>query len=285
MENKVLVSVDMITYMHEAYITQAIEGVLMQETNFEYELIIADDCSPDNTEEVVRNIIATHPKGHIIKYFRHEKNMGMHANGDFALQKCHGKYIALCEGDDFWTDRLKLQKQVDFLENNREYSLCFHPVEFLHKHNIKTFSLKLSENIKNFTILDLAENNFIFTSSVVFKSDSFSMPVWMQYSPVGDYPMYMICAKNGLLAYLPHYMSVYRLNTGIWSTKSYKYQIINLIFALNLLIKNFYEDKNVVFKLESQKNKYLNDLYSKEELGKKILLVLKLKNYIKKLFL
>ena len=71
-----MVSVDMITYLHEAYITQAIEGVLMQETNFEYELIIVDDCSPDNTEEVVRNIIATNPKGHIIKYFRHDTRNG-----------------------------------------------------------------------------------------------------------------------------------------------------------------------------------------------------------------
>ena len=126
MEKKLMVSVDMITYKHEAYIAQAIEGVLMQETNFEYDLIIADDCSPDKTEEIVKNIIATHPKGHIIKYFRHEKNIGMQANGLFAVQECKGKYIALCEGDDYWTDPLKLQKQVDFLEENPSYVMSFH---------------------------------------------------------------------------------------------------------------------------------------------------------------
>jgi glycosyltransferase involved in cell wall biosynthesis len=125
MENKLMVSVDMITYKHEAYIAQAIEGVLMQETNFEYDLIIADDCSPDKTEEIVKNIIATHPKGHIIKYFRHEKNIGMNQNGLFAVQQCKGKYIAICEGDDYWTDPLKLQKQVDFLEANLAYGLVF----------------------------------------------------------------------------------------------------------------------------------------------------------------
>jgi len=121
-----MVSICMITYKHEAYIKQAIEGVLMQETTFEFDLIIADDCSPDKTFDVVNEIIKTHPNGFRIKYFRHDTNIGMQANGQFALEKCVGKYIALCEGDDYWTDPLKLQKQVDFLEVNPEFSFCCH---------------------------------------------------------------------------------------------------------------------------------------------------------------
>lgn len=150
MENKLMVSVDMITYKHEAYIAQAIEGVLMQETNFEYDLIIADDCSPDKTEEIVKNIIATHPKGHIIKYFRHEKNIGMHQNGLFAVQQCKGKYIAICEGDDYWIDPLKLQKQVDFLEANQDY--VFTVGGYLTRY--------LNENKEEVTIRKIKENDF-----------------------------------------------------------------------------------------------------------------------------
>src|ERR1035437_6654292 len=121
-----IVSVIMITYMHENFIRQAIESVLIQETKFRFESIIADDCSPDKTPEIVNEIISTHSKGYRIKYFRQKENLGMNSNGIFALSKCIGKYIALCEGDDYWTDPYKLQKQVIFLETNSHIAGCFH---------------------------------------------------------------------------------------------------------------------------------------------------------------
>src|SRR5690606_34101688 len=123
-----LISVCMITYNHEAYIKQAIEGILMQQTNFDVELIIADDCSTDRTETIIRELIENHSENFKIKYYRHDINIGMMPNFIFSLKKCTGKYIALCEGDDYWTDPLKLQKQVDFLEGNPEYGICFHNV-------------------------------------------------------------------------------------------------------------------------------------------------------------
>lgn len=116
----------MITYGHEHYITQAIEGVLMQQCDFDFELIIANDCSPDNTDAVVNSIIATHEKGSLITYIKRAKNMGFENNFIDALNRGRGKYLAICEGDDFWTDKLKLQKQIDFLEANPEYVLCTH---------------------------------------------------------------------------------------------------------------------------------------------------------------
>jgi glycosyltransferase involved in cell wall biosynthesis len=124
MENKPMVSVSMITYGHENYIAQAIEGVLMQECDFEIELILANDCSPDNTDAIVQGFLKNHPRGSCIKYIKHDKNIGMMSNGNFAAKQCKGKYIAICEGDDYWTDPLKLQKQVDFLEGNPDYSMC-----------------------------------------------------------------------------------------------------------------------------------------------------------------
>jgi glycosyltransferase involved in cell wall biosynthesis len=121
-----MVSVVMITYKHENYIAKAIEGVLMQEASFDFELVIADDCSPDGTANVVNHYINTHPNGHRINYLRHLKNVGMQENFILGFDQCKGKYIALCEGDDYWTDSHKLQKQVDFLEANPEVLLCGH---------------------------------------------------------------------------------------------------------------------------------------------------------------
>ena len=130
MSNKnIMVSICCITYNHENFIRDAIEGFLMQQTNFDYEIIIANDCSPDNTDSFVKKYINNHPKGKLIKYFRHDKNIGVMPNFIFALKQCTGKYIALCEGDDYWTDPYKLQKQVDFLEANLDYTICFHLVE------------------------------------------------------------------------------------------------------------------------------------------------------------
>lgn len=118
-----LVSVVMITYGHEHYIAEAIHGVLMQETDFEMELIIANDKSPDNTDAVVRKIISEHAKGNIIKYTSHQENLGMIKNFNWTLNQTKGTYIAICEGDDYWTDPLKLQKQVSFLKENMDYDL------------------------------------------------------------------------------------------------------------------------------------------------------------------
>jgi glycosyltransferase involved in cell wall biosynthesis len=120
----IFVSVIMITYKHEQFIAKAIEGVLMQKCDFEVELIIADDCSPDKTEEKVFQIIKNHPKNSWIKYTKHKTNKGMISNFNWALNQCKGKYIAMCEGDDYWTDPLKLQKQVDFLEKTRNIQLA-----------------------------------------------------------------------------------------------------------------------------------------------------------------
>lgn len=119
MQNKPLVSVIMLTYNHAPYLKEAIEGVLMQKTNFEFELIICNDASPDNSSEIIKALAEKYPN--IIRYFYHEKNIGFEENQRFAFEKCRGKYVAYCEGDDYWTDENKLQFQFDFLEQNPDY--------------------------------------------------------------------------------------------------------------------------------------------------------------------
>ena len=116
-----LVSVHMITYNHEPYIAEAIEGVLMQETDFPIELIIGEDCSTDRTAEIVIEYQKKHPD--IIRIITSDKNVGAHKNGWRAEKACRGKYVAYCEGDDFWIHPKKLQMQVDYLEAHPECGL------------------------------------------------------------------------------------------------------------------------------------------------------------------
>ena len=118
----VSLSIVMITYNHEPYIRQAIEGVLMQETFFNIELVIGEDCSTDKTRSICEEYADKFPDK--INLLPTEGNLGMMPNFMRTLEARTGKYIALCEGDDYWTDSLKLQKQLDFLEENEECVVC-----------------------------------------------------------------------------------------------------------------------------------------------------------------
>lgn len=227
MKESVCVSVVMITYGHEMYIKQAVEGILMQESDFKIELIIADDNSPDNTENVVSKIINEHPRGHTVKYTRHIQNMGMMSNFVWALQQGTGKYIALCEGDDYWVDPLKLQKQFDFMESNEDCSICFHAWEnvIASKHNIVKRPFKIPINNK-FDIKDviLGGGGFMATNSMFFKAEYIlEKPQWLLDSPVGDSPLMLLLATQGKIGYIDNVMSAYRVNTaGSWSTQNFQ---------------------------------------------------------------
>src|SRR5690554_6164539 len=168
-----LVSICTITYGHENYISDTIEGVLMQEVNFPVEFIIADDCSPDNTSTIVQEYIDNHPKGHWIKYTRHKKNKGMNPNFVWAMEQCKGKYIALCEGDDYWTDALKLQKQVDFLEKNHEFAACATNSQIFYEDQSRdSYQFKQLVANKVVSVNDLIEARPFHTATLVFRSFS-----------------------------------------------------------------------------------------------------------------
>lgn len=243
MKKNFLVSVAMPNYGQQEFISEAILGVLSQETDFEVELIVAEDCSPDNTESVVKNIMASHPNGHWIKYIRHAQNKGAISNFAWSIEQAKGKYIAICEGDDYWTDPLKLQKQVDFLENNEDYSLTFHKIKELTTRNEK-FTYPNPDEEKTYTIQDLCKENFIITVSVVFRKNM-ELPEWLKYSPIGDYPLHLLNASFGLIKYFPEEMAVYRVGSGMWSTQNTVDQITNTMFALRLLLQHFKNNESV----------------------------------------
>lgn len=126
---KPMVSISMITYNHEKYIRQALDSILMQKVNFEYEIVIGEDCSKDNTRNILLEYKELYPDR--IKLILHDKNVGMKMNGNSVRRMCVGKYRASCEGDDYWTDPLKLQKQIDFLESNPDFIAITHDVEIV----------------------------------------------------------------------------------------------------------------------------------------------------------
>lgn len=251
-----LVSVVMITYGHENYIEESINSILVQNFDAEIELIISDDRSPDKTENVVKNIIANHPNGHWIKYVRHNENKGAIPNFVWALSQARGKYIALCEGDDYWIDPLKLKKQVDFLEKNPEYSLTFHKIKGIGSKDADKAVFRNPEQEKTYTLNDLAKGNFIHTPSVIFKKNIETLPNWLQYSPIGDYPLHLLNASHGLIKYFPNEMAVYRVGSGIWSTQNTVDQTINTMFSLRFLLQHFKSNENVYKILAEQYNNF-----------------------------
>jgi len=225
------VSVVMITYNHEEYIADAINGVLNQICDFSIELIIANDCSQDKTDEVVR-AFSNHPNYHWIKYTRHTKNKGMMANFVWALNQASGNYIALCEGDDYWTDWKKLKRQINFLDENREYSGVFHNVE--QRWNtvdrselyLKHGDYSLTKSIK---ISDIIGHNIVPTCSLVCRFDVIQhwldkLP-WLKFN-YADWIIVLLLAREKPLYYQPSISATRLMNeNSVWGMRSDLFQI------------------------------------------------------------
>ncbi|CAH0334883.1 hypothetical protein FVB9288_00498 [Flavobacterium sp. CECT 9288] len=212
---KPMVSVCMITYGHEMFIRQAIEGVLMQQCAFEVEFIISNDCSPDGTDEVIRNTINTHSNGSWANYIKHENNLGMIPNFLHTLQKAQGKYIALCEGDDYWTDPLKLQKQVDFLEENEEYSIHSGKAEIIKDGVIEEL---IGDPLakQDYILSDFFTQNNLISCTVLFRNTSL-LQKYFKNIVFGDWMLYVqvISQNTNTMAYVSSdIFANYRLHQG-----------------------------------------------------------------------
>lgn len=201
----------MITYNHEKYIAEAIEGVLMQEVDFEIELIIADDASTDTTGEIVQSYIDTHSRGSWIKYTRHPVNKGMMGNFIWALEQCKGEYIALCEGDDYWIELWKLKKQVNFLTDNPSFSLVSHVSK---KISFKNSGFSLFGNLSR-DIYQLEDHDYHFlaipTASIVFRNQ-IAFPEWMKLVYAGDRALIFLASQAGKIKVMDFVGAVYRVH-------------------------------------------------------------------------
>lgn len=212
-----MVSVCMITYGHEKFIKQAIEGVLMQQCDFEVELIVANDCSPDNTDNVIKEILQTDKRASWIKYTRQEKNLGVTANLLFALQKCEGNYIAFCEGDDYWTDALKLQKQRDYFLSNPGIGLVYTDYNIFMQNTGQLSASSGRGRVAgvNAVYNDLIKNNFIAMLTVMADSNilleaSQKLRLAEHNWAMADYPLWLYIAASSKIAYLPECTATYR---------------------------------------------------------------------------
>ena len=258
MKEKILVSVIVPTYKQSEYLELTLLSIINQKTNFHYEIIISNDASTDNSDSVIQDIIKSKVNNEniSIKYFNHEKNLGMIKNWIFCIEQCEGKYIAICEGDDYWIDENKLQKQVDFLEQNTDYSISCHNIFLLNGDILSSESPYDKENTQDtYTLDDLACRNIIPTLSVVYRRSNINFPDWYLSSPMGDYPLMLWIAQKGKIKYFKEKMGVYRQNVGVWSNKQKDYTKIISVFE-NLLpdFENFPTTKKL---LKEHKNKYI----------------------------
>lgn len=253
------VSVCTMTYNQEKYIAQTIESVLMQKTNFKIEMVIAEDYSTDSTRAIVADFVKKYPE--IIKPVYQEKNIGAAKNSISCLNACSGEYIAMLEGDDYWIDPLKLQKQVDFLDHHLDYSICFNRVyEQIDDDRVISPNNPWEEE-KTFTIYDLATLNFMHTNSVVYRNDFVKiLPHWFDESPIGDFVMHLFNAKNGKIKYFPDIMGVYRVSSGIWSTRTMLFRIEQVLKVLELLESEGF-DANVMRGFQKHKHRLLNEYF------------------------
>ncbi|MBX3265912.1 MAG: glycosyltransferase [Acidobacteria bacterium] len=222
------VSVCMITYNHEPYIAQAIEGVLMQETDFPVELVIGEDCSTDNTRKICEDYAKRFPDK--IRLLSRSKNLGMSANFLDTLENCNGEFIAFCDGDDYWTSPQKLQKQVDFLKDNPAYSLCYHRAKAIDedgKHSPHLYQRKKVPTC--FSDLLTLPGHHIPTASTVFRNE---VPVEFP-SPLKEYAIdivvYLIIAGTGKFKCFEEEMSVYRVHSGNYTSSVNRIKQLNFV--------------------------------------------------------
>jgi glycosyltransferase involved in cell wall biosynthesis len=223
---------------------------MMQKTNFPFEVLIHDDASTDGTADIIREYEKKYPD--IIKPIYQTENQhskGVSISRNFNYPRVQGKYLALCEGDDYWIDENKLQKQVEFLEANEDFSICFHPVNVYNEEERKFIPNTTVPDVPDITdIKTLAKRNFINTLSVVYRCNQkvFDDLNNLPKLPVGDYFLHMLFAKHGKIKKLSDIMAVYRLHKGsTWSSKSIEYTYPIWLKVLVGLIYYFIEDREI----------------------------------------
>ena len=225
-ERRPTVSVCCITYNHERFLAQAIESVLMQETDFDVKLIIGEDCSTDTTRTIAQAYERRYP-GRIL-VLTPDTNLGIMRNLMATLAACHGEYIAFLEGDDYWTDTKKLQLQVDALKANGNCALCCHDAEIFYdvgSAHTMVFSQHVAAHALpppseegswlQLTQLDLARAGWIIPSaSLLFRANSLPqpLPAWFAGVYSGDYTLHLLSTRWGPALYLPRLMSRYRMH-------------------------------------------------------------------------
>ena len=236
------VSVVMIAYNMERFIRQAIDSVLAQRADFDYELVIGEDRSTDRTREIVLEYAARWPDR--VRPILRDVNLGMNRNFMETLQQARGQFVALLDSDDWWTSPDKLQRQVDFLRSHPECSTCFHNTLVIYEDGPEPthpFHMERPEHLiargipkPISTLGDLAAGNFMQTCSVMFRAGLYGeLPDWYLEMPTFDWPLHVLNAEHGDVGYIDEVLGAYRVHSaGFWSMRMAHYRRITDIEAM-----------------------------------------------------
>jgi glycosyltransferase involved in cell wall biosynthesis len=243
------VSVNIITYNQENYIAEALDSVLIQKVDFDYEIVIGEDCSTDKTRSILIDYKRRYPNK--VKLLLHDWNVGAVANFDSTLKTSTGEYIACLEGDDYWLDPDKLQKQVDFMDNHNECSMCFHRAKMFHEDGSQKSIIWGPPVSKEFFQLDeVIRHSFIPGASILFRRKLFShAPKELYANQAGDKVLYCLLAAQGKIGFIDEVMSAYRIHpAGVWSSMSMVERFQTVIGS----------NRNLKGKIPREHNKTLN---------------------------
>lgn len=225
MSKKPKVSVYCLTYNHENFIRETLDGFIMQETDFPFEVIIHDDASTDKTADIIREYEAKYPD--IIKAVCQNVNQVsqcVNIVNKFIAPNIQGEYVAICEGDDYWTDKTKLQKQADFLDTHPDFTVCFHPVVVRYEDGSAPDSIYPKPDFiegEHLPVEYMLFANYIQTNSVMyrwrFKSQEEMDSLYTVDVVPGDWLMHLLHAQVGKIGFIKDVMAVYRRHPkGVW---------------------------------------------------------------------
>jgi glycosyltransferase involved in cell wall biosynthesis len=212
------VSVIMTTYNHAPFVEQAIESVLAQHADFGWELIVSDDASTDGTRQIVERYVRAHPDR--IQAIFSEENINDNSVFSRAWDVARGEYVAVFDGDDYWTSPDKLAIQVEFLDQHGESTICFHGV-YLDLGQGRPLQIRRYEDEPTYE--RLLEANYIPTVSTLIRKAAIpAFPPWYRTMRFGDWPIFLLAASSGSIAYLDLVLAAYRVHSsGVWSGLSW----------------------------------------------------------------
>lgn len=268
--DQMTVSIFLLTYNQEQFIAQTINSILMQKTNFNFQIVIGEDCSTDGTRSICKTFAEKYSNK--IKLLPAlEKNIGLIANYMRTIKACEGKYIAICDGDDYWIDENKLQKQVSFLEDNPNYSIVYSKLKKLFPDG--TFKESIQRKLKQAGDFDdLVFENVIPSVTVLFRNrqNISAVPTWITNFPYGDWPTYLWILKDGgKIHFMDEITAVYRMHIGV-SAQVRKSSSNTLLVNLGILIciwndSGFHHKKSIVLRAIQKLEVGLMTSYNREK--------------------
>lgn len=285
----IMVSICCLTYNHEKYVREALDSFLNQKTNFKYEILIHDDASTDRTVEIIREYEEKYPN--LIKPIYQKENQyskGINISKTYQFPRACGKYIAMCEGDDYWKDDYKLQKQFDALEKNADCGICTCIVEHIAENGESKHIYQPDKKVLKSILTEIIEPKEIFTkvfeqTIIPFQTSSFFVrkcmmdnylkenPNFAQTNFFGDVPLLLYFVAHGNVCFLPEILSAYReFSIGSWTNKHFNVrekkikhhiEIINMFKKYNSYTENIFE--NSIEKIISKYEFLLYELQGK----------------------